>query len=65
MAINEVIIMKWELTPEYMEDLLVRMAHHSTAIEGNSFTLGDTRTIIISNRIPHAMDMREFYEVRN
>ena len=57
--------MKWELTPEYLEDLLVRMAHHSTAIEGNSLTLGDTRTIIISNRIPHAMDMREFYEVRN
>ena len=57
--------MKWNLTPEYMEDLLVRMAHHSTAIEGNSLTLGDTRTIIISNRIPHAMDMREFYEVRN
>lgn len=28
--------MKWELTPEYLEDLLVRMAHHSTAIEGNS-----------------------------
>lgn len=57
--------MKWELTPEYLEDLLVRMAHHSTAIEGNSLTLGDTRTIIVANRIPHAMEMREFYEVRN
>lgn len=57
--------MKWNLTPEYMEDLLVRMAHHSTAIEGNSLTLGDTKSILVYNRISHAMNMREFYEVRN
>ena len=33
---REVIKMKKELSFEYMEDMLVRMAHHSTAIEGNT-----------------------------
>lgn len=57
--------MKWNLSPEYMNDLLVRMAHHSTAIEGNSLSLGDCRAILIAHRIPHPMSTREFYEVRN
>lgn len=57
--------MEWNLNPEYMDDLLVRMAHHSTAIEGNPLSLDDCRAILISNRIPHAMVMKEFYEVRN
>ena len=30
--------MKKKLPFEYMEDILVRMAHHSTAIEGNTLT---------------------------
>lgn len=57
--------MKWNLSPEYMNDLLVRMAHHSTAIEGNSLSLDDCWAILISHRIPHSMGVREFYEVRN
>ena len=30
-----------KMTNEYIDDLLVRAAHHSTAIEGNTLTLGD------------------------
>lgn len=57
--------MKWNLSSDYLQDLLVRMAHHSTAIEGNSLTLGETRTILLDRKIPKPMDEREFYEVRN
>ena len=34
------------MTDEYKDDLLVRMAHHSTAIEGNTLTQGDTISIL-------------------
>lgn len=50
---------------EYMLDLCVRMAHHSTAIEGNTLTQDETASIILDNFIPRAIKDREFYEVRN
>lgn len=53
------------ITEEYLADLMVRMAHHSTAIEGNTLTLGETKSILIDGYIPRAMDMREFHEVNN
>ncbi len=56
---------RFEVTEEYLDDLMVRMAHHSTAIEGNTLTLGDTKSILLDGYIPHAMDMREFNEVHN
>lgn len=28
------------ISRDYLDDLMVRMAHHSTAIEGNSLTQG-------------------------
>ena len=49
----------------YLDDLMVRMAHHSTAIEGNSLTLGETKSLLIDNYIPRAMKVREFHEVVN
>lgn len=49
----------------YILDAVVRMAHHSTAIEGNSLTLGETKSILIDGYIPRPMDLREFYEVAN
>ncbi len=49
----------------YMLDLCVRMAHHSTAIEGNTLTQDETASIILENYIPRAVKEREFYEVRN
>lgn len=52
-------------TDDYFDDLMVRMAHHSTALEGNSLSQGDTKSLLIDNYIPRAMDMREMYEVLN
>ena len=54
-----------KMTNEYIDDLLVRAAHHSTAIEGNTLTLGDTISILIHNYIPKGMTEREYYEVKN
>ena len=34
-----------QMTPDYLEDVLVRLAHHSSAIEGNKITLPETVTI--------------------
>ena len=50
---------------EYMEDMLVRIAHHSTAIEGNTLTQAETISILIHNFIPRDMSEREYYEVKN
>lgn len=50
---------------EYLQDLLVRMAHHSTAIEGNSLTQGETKSIILENYVPRPVDLREVNEVIN
>ena len=50
---------------EYMEDMLVKMAHHSTAIEGNTLTQAETISILIHNFIPRDMSEREYYEVKN
>lgn len=54
-----------KLTDDYLADLMVRMAHHSTAIEGNTLTQGETKSILIDEYIPRAMDMRELHEVLN
>ena len=44
------------LSKEYFNDLMVRMAHHSTAIEGNTLTQGETKSILIDGYIPRSMD---------
>lgn len=49
----------------YIMDLTVRLAHHSTAIEGNTLTQAETKSILIDNYIPRNMSEREFYEVKN
>lgn len=49
----------------YEQDVLVRMAHHSTAIEGNTLTLYETKSILLDHFIPRPVDLREVYEVRN
>jgi len=54
------------LSPEYAEDVLVRLAHHSAALEGNTLTLADTITLLIDERVPVAgTPVRELYEVAN
>lgn len=53
------------LPKEYLDDFLVRIAHHSSAIEGNTITLSQTVSIILHNTIPGTINKREFYEVEN
>ena len=53
------------MTDEYLQDLMVRMAHHSTAIEGNSLTQGETKSVLIDEYIPRPMDLLELNEVLN
>ena len=50
---------------DYLDDLLVRMAHHSTAIEGNTLTQGETKSILIDGYVPRAMNLLELNEVIN
>ena len=52
-------------SPEYLSDLMVRMAHHSTAIEGNTLTQGETKSVLVDGYVPRAIDMRELNEVLN
>ena len=54
-----------KISNDYLDDLLVRMAHHSTAIEGNTLTQGETKSILIDGYIPRAMNLRELNEVIN
>ena len=51
------------LSSEYLDDVLVRLAHHSSAIEGNTISLADTVSIILHGTIPGAPSRREFFEV--
>lgn len=50
---------------EYLQDVLVRLAHHSSAIEGNTISLPDTVSIILHNTIPGGYSKREFFEIEN
>lgn len=51
---------------DYIDDVLVRMAHHNSAIEGNTITLPETVSIILEGTTPgNNKSIREFYEVEN
>lgn len=54
-------------TSDYLDDILVRLAHHSTAIEGNTISLPETVSIILNNTLPSSSgtSVREFYEIDN
>ena len=53
------------LPREYIDDLLVRIAYHSSAIEGNTISLADTVTILLHETILGKVSKREFYEIEN
>ncbi|MBC6135033.1 Fic family protein [Listeria booriae] len=58
--------MDYLISNEYLQDVLVRMAHHSSAIEGNTISLADTVSIIIHNKVTGSgYDLREIYEIKN
>ena len=50
---------------DYIDDLLVRLAHHSSAIENNTITLQETVSILIYNTVPNKASLREVYEIDN
>ncbi|QJC50782.1 Fic family protein [Paenibacillus albicereus] len=50
---------------DYLDDLLVRMTYHSSAIENNTITLSETISILLHHTIPNKVSVREFYEVEN
>lgn len=55
----------WE-SLEYADDVLVRLAHNSAAIEGNSLTVSETITLLVDELSPGAgREMREVFEVAN
>ena len=54
-----------KLSCSYADDILVRMAHHSTAIEGNTLTQYEAKCILLDGIIPRSMNEHEFYEVKN
>ena len=55
------------LPTEYLDDILVRLAHHSSALEGNTITLAETISIILHNQVSsnRSIDLREVYEIKN
>lgn len=51
---------------KYWSDILVRLAHHSSAIEGNTISLPETVSIIVEGTMPGGhKSIREFFEVEN
>lgn len=62
-----VVRMMKKLPKEYLDDIMVRLAHHSTAIEGNTISLPETISIILHNKVisDRTLDLREIYEVKN
>lgn len=56
---------KMKLPKEYMDDLFVRMSHHSSAIENNTISLPETVSIILHHTVPNKVSLRELYEIDN
>ena len=59
--------MKSHYSQDYIDDVLVRFAYHSTGIEGNTLMLRDTQRILEGHVLPSSGDhsLRELYEVDN
>ncbi|MBT2292699.1 Fic family protein [Paenibacillus albidus] len=53
------------LPKEYLDDLLVRMTHHSCAIENNTSTFSEAVSILLYRVIPGKISVHEFYELEN
>jgi Fic family protein len=56
-----------EIPQDYLDDMLVRLAHHSAGIEGNTISLPATVSIILNCTLPisSGATVREFYEIEN
>jgi len=56
-----------KILQDYLDDMLVRLAHHSAGIEGNTISLPATVSIILNGTLPVSggATVREFYEIEN
>ena len=53
-------------TQDYLNDILIRMAYHSSAIEGNTIILPEVSNIFLERSLPGSRKgIREFYEIEN
>ena len=52
-------------TQNYLNDILIRMAYHSSAIEGNTITLPEVSNIFLERFLPKYKTIREFYKIEN
>lgn len=50
---------------EYEDDFMVRFTHDTTAIEGNTMTMKETRELILHDKTPGGKELREVYEQTN
>lgn len=52
---------------DYLDDILVLFAHHSSGIEGNTISLPATVSILLNGTLPLSgkATVREFYEIEN
>lgn len=50
---------------EFMLDLCIKLAHHSTAIEGNTLSIDEVAKILKEHYTPRQMSQNEFYEIKN
>ncbi|QQK74927.1 Fic family protein [Salicibibacter cibarius] len=53
------------LSEDYYNDLLVRMAHHSSAIENNTISLPESVSILLYDTVPAKKSLREVFEILN
>ena len=59
-------VSEMKVSQAYLEDVLVRMAYHSSGIEGNTISLPQTVSIILEGTLPsESKSIREFYEIEN
>ena len=56
-----------KIPQDYLDDMLVRLAHHSAGIDGNTISLPATVSIILNGTLPVSggATVREFYEIEN
>ena len=54
-----------DFTEKYMDDLVVRLTHHSNALENNTLTLNETISIVLYQTAPNGKSLREIYETDN
>lgn len=53
------------MNDDYLQDLMIRFAYNSTALNGNAATEEETRSILLSEYISKPITLRELYEILN